>query len=272
MLDLAERAPLAEFQAECAVALTEAGTLAGYQGDKEQARAFFRRSVGMWRELDHAPGLTLALATLGHAEWVAGDAEQAATLLEEALSRSREANVPHTVAISLRNLGLVARSHARYARAEALFGEAAAQALPPGWYRGYSLARSLSCLGRVAALQHDLPRAAAALRQAMEVIREARVVGQALADSLDWQAALEAQQGKFVRALRPFGAAESHWRTSGARRYMPDEAAYSHDLTSLRATVDAQTFTAEWAESSAMSAGQAIAYALQESVGHQPAH
>jgi predicted ATPase/DNA-binding XRE family transcriptional regulator len=265
MLDLAERAPPAGFQAECAVALTEAGTLAGYQGDSEQALAFFRRSVGMWRELDHAPGLTLALATLGHAEWVAGDADQAVTLLEEALSRGREANVPHTVAISLRNLGLIARSQARYARAEALFAEAAAQALPPGWYRGYSLARSLSCLGRVAALQHDLPRAAAALRQAMEVVREARVVGQALADSLDWQAALEAQQGKLVRALRLFGAADSHWRTSGARRYMPDEAAYSHDLTSLRATLDAQTFATEWAEGAAMSAEEAIAYALQES-------
>jgi hypothetical protein len=248
MLDLAERAPLAAFRAECAVALTEAGTLAGYQGDKEQARAFFRRSVG----------------TLGHAEWVAGDAEQAVTLLEEALSRGREANVPHTVAISLRNLGLVARSQARYACAEALFGEAAAQALPSGWYRGYSLARSLSCLGRVAALQHDLPGAAAALRQAMEVIREARVGGQALADSLDWQAALEAQQGKFVRALRLFGAADSHWRTSGARRYLPDEAAYSHDLTGLRATLDAQTFATEWAEGAAMSAEEAIAYALQE--------
>jgi predicted ATPase/transcriptional regulator with XRE-family HTH domain len=265
MLELADRsASPAAFRAERAVALTEAGTLAGYQGDKEHARAFFRRSVRLWRELDHAPGLALALATLGHAEWVAGDAERAVALLEEALTRSQSANVPHTVAISLRNLGLVARSQGQHARAEALFGEAAGQALAPGWYRGYSLARSLSCLGRVAALQHDLPRATTLLRHAFEVIREAGVMGQALADCLDWQAALEAHQGRLGRAVRLFGAAETHWWTSGARRYLPDEPAYAHDVADVRAALDAKTLAAQWAEGAAMDAEQAIAYALGE--------
>ena len=125
MLDLADATgQAADLRAERAVALTEAGSLASHQGDNEQARAFHRESVELWRELDHAPTLSIALANLGLAEWVAGDAERATALLEESLVHSRAANLPHTVAISLRNLGLIARSQGLYARAEARFREA----------------------------------------------------------------------------------------------------------------------------------------------------
>ena len=265
MLELAERtAPATCFLAERAAALTEAGTLAGFQGDNDQARTFHRRSVDVWRELGHAPNLAIALANLGLAEWLAGHAPRATALLEEALTHSRAANLSHTVAICLRDLGLIARSQGDYARAEALFKEAAAQTLPAGWLRGYSLARSLSCLGRVAYLQHHLTSAAALLRQALEVIRQARVTGQALADCLDWQAAVETRLGDLARAVRLFGAADTHWRTSGGHRYAPDEAAYARDLARVRAALDDQAFAAGWAEGAIMPPEQAIAYALHE--------
>jgi tetratricopeptide (TPR) repeat protein len=265
VLELADRAaPPTAFREERAVALTEAGTLAGLQGDREQARAFFRRSVAVWRELDYPAGLATALATLGHAEWVADDAETAIALLQEALERSRAANVAHTVAISLRNLGLVARSQGHYPRADALFDEAAAQALPPGWYRGYSLARSLSCLGRVAFLRHDMVRAEACFRRAFEVIRQAGVTGQALADCLDWQAALEAARGHLRLAVMLFGAADHHWHASGARRYLPDEAAYQHDLALVQVAMEEHAFAASWARGAAMPPQLAIASALRE--------
>jgi tetratricopeptide (TPR) repeat protein len=274
MLDLAERAAkgadtsadtdTALLRAEQALALMQDGALASYQGDNEQARRCHRRSVAFWRQLDHAPGLSIGLANLGLAEWVAGDTRKATLLLEEALSRSRTAKLPHVVAISLRNLGLIARSQGEYARARALFEQAAAQDLPAGWYRGYSTARSLSCLGRVASLQHDLQRARALLEQALQVIREARVTGQALADCLDWQAALDAQQGDFARALRLFAAADTHWQMSGAHRYAPDQAAYARDLAVVRGALDDAAYAARWAEGAAMPPEHAIRYALQE--------
>jgi predicted ATPase/transcriptional regulator with XRE-family HTH domain/Tfp pilus assembly protein PilF len=265
MLDKADRtAPSAAFRAERAVALTEVGTLLSRQGEPEQTVTFFRRSLEEWRQLDHAPGLAMALATLGLAEWAAGDARRAIGLLDEALSRGRAANVPHTVAISLRNLGLVARSQGEYARAEDLFRHAAEQALPAGWYRAYSLARSLSCLGRVSFLQNDRARASARLRQAFEVIRESGLTGQALADCLDWQAALEAVEGDLVRAASLFGAADHQWRTSGARRYLPDQAAYERDLAMARVALGERDFAANWAQGAAMQPGQVIAYALRE--------
>jgi predicted ATPase/transcriptional regulator with XRE-family HTH domain len=267
MLDLAERVvPDTSFRLERAVALTEAGTLAGYQADNHQARAFHQRSVAAWRQLDHPAGLAIALANLGLAEWINGQPEQAVVLLKEALVRSRTANVPHTVAISWRNLGLIARALGDYVRAQACFTEAADCGLPTGWFRGYSVARSMSCLGRVAYLQDDLPRARALFRRAFELTRQADVTGQALADCLDWQAALEAASGDLDRAVRLFGAAEAHWRTSAAHRYLPDEPAYARDLASVRALVDDQTFADGWAEGAAMSPSQAVACALHEPV------
>jgi hypothetical protein len=98
----------------------------------------------------------------------------------------------------------------------------------------------------------------------LEVICQARVTGQALADCLDWQAALEAMQGDFVRAVRLFGAADNHWRTSGAHRYVPDEAMYERDLAMIRAVLAEEAFAAGWAEGAAMLPEQAITYALQE--------
>jgi tetratricopeptide (TPR) repeat protein len=273
LLELADRAARAAApaqaapampRAEQAMGLMQAGSLASGQGDVEQARAFYRRSVAAWRALDHAEGLASALVYLGVAEWVAGDDEQATRLTEEALARSRAANLPDSIAISLRNLGLVARSQGQYAHAEALFGEAAAQPLAPGWLRGYSLARSLSCLGRVASLQHEVPRATELLRQAFEVIRQAHTRGQALADCLDWQAAIETQQGNFGRAVRLFAAADTHWRTSGTHRYLPDDAAYERDLATVRGSMDQQAFASGWAEGAALEPVQAIAFALQE--------
>jgi predicted ATPase/transcriptional regulator with XRE-family HTH domain len=272
MLELADRtsaagpahAAPARPRAEQAMGLMQAGSLASGQGDKEQARAYYRRGVAAWRALDDAPGLASALVYLGIGEWVAGDDEQATLLTEEALARSRAANLPDSIATSLRNLGLIARSQGQYARAEALFVEAAAQALAPSWLRGYSLARSLSCLGRVAALRHDFQRAATVLRQAFDVIRQSHTRGQALADCLDWQAAIEAQQGNFARAVRLFGAADTHWRTSGTHRYLPDDAAYERDLATVRSGMDDQAFAGGWAEGAALQPEQAIAYALRE--------
>jgi hypothetical protein len=116
----------------------------------------------------------------------------------------------------------------------------------------------------VAFLQEDFPRASGLLRRAFETIRQAEVTGQALADCLDWQAALEAQHGDLVRAVRLFGAAETQWRTSATHRFLPDEDAYARDLARVRAAVDDRTFAMGWAEGAAMQLEQAIVYALKE--------
>src|SRR4029450_2745007 len=84
------------------------------------------------------------------------------------------------------------------------------------------------------------------------------------ADCLDWQAALESEEGDLERAVRLFGAADSHWRSSGAHRYAPDEVAYQRDVAEVRTALRGEAFAAGWAEGAAMDPEQAIAYALRE--------
>jgi hypothetical protein len=70
--------------------------------------------------------------------------------------------------------------------------------------------------------------------------------------------------GDLSCAVRLFGAADTHWRLSGAHRYAPDDAAYEQDLASLRTRVDPPDFIAWWAEGAAMPPEEAVAYALCE--------
>src|SRR5262249_40099658 len=90
MLDLADRAVSSSaLRAERAIALDEAGLLADYQWDNEQARSFLQRSVALARELGSPYILSMALDNFGLAEWAAGRPEEATARVEEALVCSR---------------------------------------------------------------------------------------------------------------------------------------------------------------------------------------
>jgi hypothetical protein len=122
----------------------------------------------------------------------------------------------------------------------------------------------VSNLGRVAYFQQDYQQARTLLSQALEVIREGRLRGWPLADSLDWLAAVTAARGDTIRAARLFGAAEAQWLGSGAVRYAPDQPIYEGEVASVRSQLHASAFEAAWAEGRVMNAEQVITYALEE--------
>src|SRR5260370_3482500 len=111
-----------------------------------------------------------ALAILGLSLWLAGAQEGSATVLNESLRLSLEVCNPDLVATALRQLGIVARWQAQYDQASALLHKSVTQATAN---RGFSLARSLSNLGRVAYFQHDYQQALTLLCQAFKAICEA---------------------------------------------------------------------------------------------------
>jgi predicted ATPase/DNA-binding XRE family transcriptional regulator len=271
MLDLANDMTMAAGVAEGTVAgvsvelradaLIMVGMLASWQGDHAQSCELLEAGAALARELDDSVMLAGALAVLGLSLWLAGAQEQSATVLNESLRLSLEVGNPNLVAGALRQLGIVARWQARNEQAAALLQKSVAQATVN---RGFSLARSLSNLGRVAYFQNDYEQAWTHLCQAFEVIREARLGGWPLGDSLDWLAAVAVAQGDAVRAARLFGAAEAQWRASGAIRYAPDEFSYERDVASVRARLNEDAFEAARAEGSAMNAQEAIAYALDK--------
>jgi predicted ATPase/DNA-binding XRE family transcriptional regulator len=271
MLDLANEMTPAAGAAEGSVAsasvelradaLIIVGIFASWQGDHVRSCAFLEAGEALARETDNTATRAAALAGLGLSLWLAGDQERSATVLNESLRLSLEVGNPTLVANAQRQLGIVARWEAQYEQAAALLHKSVAQATAN---RGFSLARSLSNLGRVAYFQQDHQQASTLLGQAFEVVREARLGGWPLADSLDWLAAIAVAQGDTIRAARLFGAAEAQWRASGAVRYAPDQPVYERDVTNGRTKLDKDTFEAAWAEGRLMSAQEAIAYALEE--------
>jgi hypothetical protein len=213
-------------------------------------------------ELDNTAMRATALNVLGLSRWLSGDQEGSATALNQGLRISLEVGNPTLIANAPRQLGIVARWQAEYVRAAVLLHTRVALASKHD--RGFGLARSSSNLGRVAYFQHEYRQAWTCLRQAFDVIREARLGGWPLADSLDWLAAVTFAQGDAIGAARLFGAAEAQWRASGAIRYAPDQPAYERDVASARSTVDEYAFEGAWAEGRLMNAHEAIAYALKE--------
>ena len=242
-------------------ALHVVGTLASWQGDHTQSCTLLEAAAALARELDNSVMRAQTLAVLGLSLWLAGDQERSATVLDESLRISLEVGEPTLVANAQRQLGIVARWQAQYEQAAELLHNSVTQAAAN---RGFSLARSVSNLGRVAYFQEDHQQASALLGQAFEVIREARLGGWPLADSLDWLAAVAFAQGDPIRAARLFGAAEAQWRASGAVRYAPDQPVYEREVTNVRIKLDKDTFEAAWTEGRLMNAQEAIAFALEE--------
>jgi tetratricopeptide (TPR) repeat protein len=248
-------------------ALGFAGLVATRQGDYTQARVYHESSVPLWRELDNATELANALSWVGLDRWLGGDADEASAILRESLTLARAAGDGDAVATALRNLGMIARSQAQYTYASVLFREAASLAHSSGWHQGYPYARAVSHLGRVAYLEGDSEKASVLFREALVLMRATLTAGHALADCLDWLAAVESKQGNAHQAARLLGAGVAQWQASGAVRYAPDAAAHEHDVVVARGQLGERQFDIEWAWGRAFGADQAIAYALGESHG-----
>jgi hypothetical protein len=205
--------------------------------------------------------LARTLNVLGVSLWLSGNRERGRTVLDESLRLSLESGDPVPVVVAQRNLGIVARWEARYERANAMLRESVVQAERTS-NRAFSLARGLSNLARVAHLQAEYRQALKLLCEALVVIREDRLAGLPVADTLDWLAAVALAHDDVVRAARLFGAAEAQWRASGAVRYAADQPAFERDLAAVRARLDERTFANAWTEGRAMNTDTAIAYAL----------
>jgi tetratricopeptide (TPR) repeat protein len=245
-----------------AKAMHGAGLFASRQGNYVQARQRFEAAAGIWRAIEDRVSLAYALSWLGLMAWLTGDAAQATQMLEESRRKLEVADDAAHLAMTLRNLGMVARSQGEYARAVEFFRESVAQAQARGQRDMYGVARGLCHLARAEFLGGDTEQAGRHFREGLLVMRDAALAGHTLADCLDWLAAAEGDAGQPVIAARLFGAADEQWRASGAVRYAPERPAYEADLSRVRDQLDAKTFVAAWAEGTAMSAEQAIAYGL----------
>jgi predicted ATPase/DNA-binding XRE family transcriptional regulator len=249
---------------ERACAIATIGISSLRQGDYQGARTWLTEAAGVWRESGDDLKLAGCLAEVGLATWLGGDAEAAMDHLEESwLLFKRAGSDPFFSGRgynALRSLGMVARSRGEYRRAAEYFQQSIDRAYVSG---GYTVARSLSHLGRTLCLNGDRAQARRTFHKALQILQTERIAGHSYADCLDWVAALVDSDGRPRDAAILFGAADAQWQASGAVRYAPERAAYAADLASIQSKLSGDEFATAWTLRHGLSREQAVAYALE---------
>jgi tetratricopeptide (TPR) repeat protein len=253
-------------------ALSVVGTLAAYRGQYAKAVTFLQECVALARQVDDGSHLARCLALLARSLWLTGAEDRATEPLEESLRLGREVGDPRALAMILRNLAEIAHWQGQHELASVRLRECLDLV---GWpakkSRGQMLPGALALLGRSAYLAGASQRARTHLYQALEAIRESRLTGRRLAESLEWLAALEGAEGQLIRAARLFGAAEAWWLACGSVRNAPEQQAYEHDVAGVRAELERTALAKAAAEGRAMTLDQILGYALEGvAVAHTP--
>jgi predicted ATPase len=240
--------------------LIKLGNAATERGNYAAASRSLEEALSIWRERKDKHGTARALISLGWTALRSGDALLANTRLEEALALSRELGDTRSMGFELSGLGEVALRQGDYARATQLMQESLELRRQLGNKWGVGV--SLGMLGWVAMRERDWERAIARLRESLEVRKE-------IGDKGGSAWCLERLAGVFMvrkqeeRAVRLFGAAAALRASIGSVIDPVDQAKYKTNLSTLRAKLGKERFTAAWEEGRAMTMEQAIAYALQ---------
>ncbi|MBV9602192.1 MAG: tetratricopeptide repeat protein [Chloroflexi bacterium] len=272
IFDLADRKPEEVSAALHAQALMFGAIFARIQRDFTTGRVLLERCVAIWRTLEDDLGLSQGLSNLGANQLFMGDFDQAEASLSESLALARAAGEPFTTCLTLNQLGTLAQLRNQYDRAQDYLRESlrVGRTLERPGDRSHIVGRALVLLGRALSEQGDFTGAMACFRVALSG-GEADLVGPTLGQLLAWTAAVLGATGEPLRATRLFGAADSVWLASGTLRYPFDDAAFERDLRRVQAQLDDAAFASALAEGRAMSAVEAIAYALH-AAGLESAH
>ncbi|HNB51240.1 MAG TPA: tetratricopeptide repeat protein, partial [Anaerolineales bacterium] len=245
-----------------ALALLGMGAWAFYQADSAQAKTLVEKSVKLFRELGYRWGICESLTWLGMT-WIAeGDYPQAVPLLEESLALARRARDSNEIGFALWQLGRVAMFREDYAQAGILMEESLAIFKALKQEGGVNFL--LGDLGKAALRQGNYPRAAAHYKEALVLNWERGYVRRSVPEGLEQMATTATMCHQPEQAARLFGAAEALREAGGQALHPYQLADYNHAMDVLRPQLDEITLSTLWAEGRAMTAKQAVAYALEE--------
>jgi tetratricopeptide (TPR) repeat protein len=233
-------------------------------GDLMSARAHYTEELALHRQLADSSGIAFALNGLGWVALLSGDCITARSLLEQSLALRRQLGEQRHVASTLGNLGRVACIEGDYQQATALYEAAVAG------YRnaqdGLSAAHvevllgfNLLYGGRTADATHHFSAALA------EYARGEPGLGMA-AGLIGLSSATTAVQPE--RAVRLLGAArrilDKHEHLGLHQPPAPGQISFDRALAASRPQIDEETFARAWLEGLALTAKQAVVYALQD--------
>ena len=241
------------------LSLMNLGAVAYALGDCSAAKAYHEESLMIQREIGDKKGISGSLYNLGEVANNEGDYSAANTYFEESLRLRREIGDKQGIAGSLMHLGAVAYALGDYSAAKAYFEASLMIQREIGDKKG--IAGSLNNLGEVAKSEGDYSKARALYEESLLIFSE---LGNnpAIANLLEEFAVLAAVKEPSKRTPRLSGAAE----VLREKANVPPDGNETARIVSIRervrAALNEEVFVAAWSEGRAMSAEQAIEYAL----------
>ena len=243
-----------------AYALLSWGRTARMQGAYQHAHLLEEESLTLFRDLGDKHGVARTYLSLGDVALDQGDVARASTYFQDILGGCKELGTQVECAWARANLGRVAYVQGDAGRAMQCYQESLA--LFHALHDQASIQEVLLELGRVAHRQGDNAVALQLYRDSL-ALQGDRGSPAVIADGLEGMAGVIGATGRTIAAVQLFGAAEALRTAFGMPRRPVHQAAYAHALAAIQAQLDAQAFTAAWAEGQAMPLEQAIAYALE---------
>jgi predicted ATPase len=253
-----------------AFALAYTGEVLTWEADPKLAVAPLEECLALFRSQGPSAswGHALALKYLAEAIFFQHDLDRADSLLQESTRLFRQIGERWGLSNTLESNAAVALRQGSFERAQALLKEGLALQqevnYPFGWVHVFNR------LGRAvydARAQADVDRETALLAECL-ALAQAVDHPWGMADSLRWLAEQVMAQGQPLRAARLLGAAEALREASGTPLPPYPFRSYERVLADLKSALGPASFDVAWAEGRAMTADQAIAYALE---GVQPA-
>ena len=240
-------------------ALCEAGFLWFLRGEDERASALLQQATELGRGLERPTVSALALTAFARIALRRGDLEEARRLALEAFELSERGDDPIGRGSAAHVLGVTAQMQGELLEARRWMTERIDRAREDGNYA--ALGMEASNLSMVERQLGDLERADALAREALDNFRRRRDEW-AYSFGLNGLAAIEAARGSHERAATLIGAADARIEEQGAA-WPPDEQVhYDETVAALTAALGAVEFERLRSLGAALSADEAVAYAL----------
>ena len=241
-------------------ALSGLAVLTRRSGDMAAAGELQRRSLAIWRIVGDGRGIASSLNNLGALAALMGDYAQAEPLLLEAKALWRELGKEGNVASTLTNIAFLERERGDFEAAQAACEESLLLFHTLGDRRGSAL--SLSIQAEIGAEVGEYARAQSLYREVFEAAAEVGDV-QTISGGLAVLGRVALVRGMPEYAARLLGAGKALNDTTGFHERSNAQARADRAVEDARQALPPPVFSAAWAEGQAMTAEQAVAYALE---------
>jgi adenylate cyclase len=238
------------------------GILAYRRHDYAAAQAFYQQSLTLCLEMGDKAGMANAFVNLGNLAFAQGKYPAAQLAHEQSLALCQEMGNKAGITAALGNLGRVAQEQGDYATAQTLYEERLVLSREIKNKRG--IATGLLNLGNLAYKQKNSRAAQAAYTEGLRLGQEMNDKAY-LAYNLSGLAGVATLLSDFPRAAR-LAAVVTNLRLNitSITWLRIEEAIYQEVASAVRAQLDEAAFQAAWADGTAMSLEEAVAYALDE--------